>query len=98
MVRSPSQERFSKPDERNFRTIAIKPELREKSNWTMVSVTGERVASCVILEPIEGDFGVLADLDEIADYRIDSKFMRFLAPFQLGTTLHRARGNIRISG
>ena len=32
----------------------------------MVSVTGERVPSCVILEPMEGDFGVLADLDEIA--------------------------------
>ncbi len=66
MVRSPSQERLSKPDECNFRTIAIKPEPREKNNWTMVSVTGERVVSCVILQPIESDFGVLADLDEVA--------------------------------
>ena len=32
----------------------------------MVSVRGERVASCVILEPSEGDFGVLADFDEVA--------------------------------
>jgi hypothetical protein len=35
---------------------------------------------------------------ELADYSTDSKFLRFPAPFQPGTILHHARGNIRISG
>jgi hypothetical protein len=34
----------------------------------------------------------------LANYPIDFKFMQFPAPFQVGTTLHHARGNIRISG
>ena len=35
---------------------------------------------------------------EPTDYCIDFKFIRFPASFQLGTTVHHARENIRLSG